>query len=267
LDRDGLKPLEIAEIISKEYGTISESGVRKILGLNKISQKRLPQGNFIKTNLWFMRDDKNKPNQNFIGNTPQHFLEHLLYYHTNKGDMVVDLFAGTGTMIDACEVMGNDFLAYDMGRHYKKHLVTKHKIQDGLPQEVIAHEVIKLVFLDPPYWKQAEGIYSDDPDDLGNMPLDKYNAIMGNLFLEICKAKNIELVAFMINPTIYVDGNFTYVDHSLTFHQFLAGNFDIIRRYHLQVISRQQAYLAEQIERAKLPMEVVRDIWVYKRNS
>ena len=41
--------------------------------------------------------------------------------------------------------------------------VHKCDIKDGVPKDLPSP---KLVFLDPPYWKHAEGKYSNDPDDL-----------------------------------------------------------------------------------------------------
>ena len=42
-----------------------------------------------------------------------------------------------------------------------------------------------LTFLDPPYWKQAEGKYSNSASDLANMSLDDFYSAMGKLFNEL----------------------------------------------------------------------------------
>ena len=38
-----------------------------------------------------------------------------------------------------------------------------------------------LVFLDPPYWKQAEGKYSQDETDLSNVELDDFLKHIGDI--------------------------------------------------------------------------------------
>ena len=43
------------------------------------------------------------------------------------------------------------------------------------------------MFLDPPYWKQAEGQYSDDAEDLANMSLDKFNASLSDIISDFGK--------------------------------------------------------------------------------
>ena len=45
---------------------------------------------------------------------------------------------------------------------------------------------VSLVYLDPPYWKQAEGQYSKDATDLANMPLDGFNAALAGIIKGIC---------------------------------------------------------------------------------
>jgi len=47
---------------------------------------------------------------------------------------------------------------------------------------------VSLLYLDPPYWKQAEGEYSDDAQDLANMELDQFYATLIK-FVGDCAAK------------------------------------------------------------------------------
>ena len=49
-----------------------------------------------------------------------------------------------------------------------------HDMTDGLPP-LPRWKDVRLVYLDPPYWKQAEGQYSKDPADFANMTLAKFN--------------------------------------------------------------------------------------------
>ena len=42
-----------------------------------------------------------------------------------------------------------------------------------------------LVFLDPPYWQQAKGRYSEQPSDLGNMELARFLDTLGNIARDV----------------------------------------------------------------------------------
>ena len=60
---------------------------------------------------------------------------------------------------------------------------------------------MKLVYLDPPYWKQAEGQYSGDPTDLANMPLDDFHETLSGIVNGyLNKAPNAH-VAVLLRPT------------------------------------------------------------------
>ena len=61
-----------------------------------------------------------------------------------------------------------------------------HDITTGLPS-IPRWKDVSLVYLDPPYWKQAEGKYSHDPSDLANMPLEQFNQILSGLILDFAK--------------------------------------------------------------------------------
>jgi hypothetical protein len=51
-------------------------------------------------------------------------------------------------------------------------------ITGGLPDDL---PVPDFVFLDPPYWKQAAGKYSDKPSDLGNVKLTGFLDIIADI--------------------------------------------------------------------------------------
>jgi tRNA1(Val) A37 N6-methylase TrmN6 len=50
--------------------------------------------------------------------------------------------------------------------------IHQHDATSGWPEQ--APRRVDFVLLDPPYWKQAAGRYSDSTDDLGNMDLDGF---------------------------------------------------------------------------------------------
>jgi len=121
-------------------------------------------------NLW----NSSKDNKiTHFGNIPQVFVENLLYYYTAPFDIVYDCFAGGGITIDACKKWMRRYYVSDrkpIGAREEE--IKKWDIKDGLPKDLPNN--IKLIFLDPPYWKQSENQYSKDKEDLANMNLEKF---------------------------------------------------------------------------------------------
>ncbi|CAK0762078.1 hypothetical protein CCP4SC76_3650002 [Gammaproteobacteria bacterium] len=75
---------------------------------------------------------------------------------------------------------------------------------------------VELVYLDPPYWTQAEGKYSEDPSDLGNMPLEQFNESLAGMIKEFAKKlKNGKpsYIALIIQPTQWKAPERQFTDH------------------------------------------------------
>jgi DNA methylase len=117
----------------------------------------------------------------YFGRMPPQVVENLLWLWTEPGQTVVDPFAGSGTTIRVAKAMGRRVWASDRrGAFWDETLpIHTHDITEGWPAEAPARA--DLVLLDPPYWQQAAGRYSDDPEDLGNMPLEKFLDAWGAL--------------------------------------------------------------------------------------
>jgi DNA modification methylase len=99
------------------------------------------------------------------------WLDNLLYLYTQPFDVVIDPFAGSGSTIDLCKRRFRRYWVSDRKPVIERaHEIREHDITAGLPK-LPRWQDVALVYLDPPYWKQAEGEYSNDPEDLGNMPL------------------------------------------------------------------------------------------------
>ena len=70
------------------------------------------------------------------------------------------------------------------------------------------------MYLDPPYWAQAAGEYSDDPRDLGNMPLEQFNETLSKTINDF--SKKLEpgaVIALIIQPTQWRAPERQYTDH------------------------------------------------------
>lgn len=90
-----------------------------------------------------------------FGNIPPEIIDNLLYYFTEPHDVIFDPFGGGGSTIDMCIKRQRRYFVSDLNPIPARTDIRKHDITTGLPE---ALPVPKLVFLDPPYWKQADGI-------------------------------------------------------------------------------------------------------------
>jgi hypothetical protein len=148
--------------------------------------------------------------QSYFGAVPPQVLENLLWFYTEPGDVVVDLFAGSGTTVDVAKSMGRRVFASDIrGDHYSPHLpIRQHDATTGWPDA--APRKANLVFLDPPYWKQASGRYSSEPNELAEMDLEEFAAA----WAQVVKfaTEHADRIAYIISPTQNEDGS--VVDHA-----------------------------------------------------
>ena len=135
-----------------------------------------------------------------FGNIPPEIIDNLLYYYTEPFDVVFDPFGGGGSTIDICQKRMRRYYVSDLNPvEAVKHKMRQHDITTGLPKDL---PVPKLVFLDPPYWKQAEGKYSKDATDLANVNLDEFLDSIGKIASSIKRkwAKNTGHLALIIGP-------------------------------------------------------------------
>lgn len=193
-------------------------------------------------NLW--RKSKITTDLKHFGNTEITWLDNLIYLYTKPFDIVIDPFAGSGSTIDLCKKRLRRFYVSDRKPIVSREKeIRKHDLTiDGIPKPPQWKDV-SLVYLDPPYWKQAEGEYSDDKEDLANMSLDDFHE---NLFSIIDGfAKKIPggaKIALIIQPTQWRSENKTFNDHIA----------DMIRRVKLPIIQRIQAPYTTQQANAQM---------------
>ena len=74
---------------------------------------------------------------------------------------------------------------------------------------------VTLTYLDPPYWRQAEGKYSNDPEDLANMSLDKFTEALANVVNRIAAKQTHGVIALLMQPTQWKSDGRAFVDHVL----------------------------------------------------
>ncbi len=159
-----------------------------------------------------------------FGNSEVGFVDNLLYLYTEPFDVVVDPFAGGGSTIDLCKRRSRRYFVSD-----RKPIVERESeirmhdmtLDDGaiaMPS-VPRWKDVSLVYLDPPYWIQAAGKYSQDDTDLANMPLDKFNAALAGVVkgfatkLKQSRRDQPAYIALIIQPTQWKADDKQFTDH------------------------------------------------------
>ena len=263
---DLLNPMMEQQEIAERHGYKSKSKITdfknnvssKILNIREIELETLQEenldfleqykvwvetkGNQMLFNIW----NTPKATGDHFGHFPLVFMKNLLFYHTKPFDFVYDPFAGGGTTITACREMYRKFYCTDRKPvGHMKDIILQHDISDGFPDGLPKPD---MVFLDPPYWKQAENKYSEDPEDLGNMTIEQFNDAMRGL-LNLCASKKIEKIAIVIQPTQFKN-DFVWQDHIFDFHDMLPrSKYEIEMRYILPYSTEQ--YNAQIVDKAK----------------
>jgi hypothetical protein len=165
-------------------------------------------------NVW-KQQEKSKGSSHF-GNSEVRWVDNLLYLYTRPFDVVVDPFAGGGSTLDLCRKRWRRCWVSDRKPVVEREAeIRAHDVTAGLPElHKQLWQDVRLVYLDPPYWKQAEGKYSADGDDLANMDLERFTATLAelvNAFLKKLKAG--AYVALLIQPTQWNAPERRFTDH------------------------------------------------------
>lgn len=159
--------------------------------------------------------------QPYPGQTPGDYLLNILYYTTNKGDLVIDPFAGGGNMALACGRMERKCKSYDINPKFKG--ITAHDARDAFPDSGA-----RLVYLDPPWWKQKRGEYNPEVGDLSNVNLGEFHAAM----LKVFKNAHTALASggfcvFVIGAT---QSGLEFHDHALELYADIRSDWQLVNR-------------------------------------
>jgi len=160
------------------------------------------------------QQEKTKGSEHF-GNTEPRWLDNLIYLYTKPFDIVVDPFAGGGSTIEVCRQRFRRYWVSDrkpiVGR---AHEIRQHDMTTGLPK-LPRWKDVSLVYLDPPYWKQAEGQYSTDAEDLANMSLDAFHEALATIIDGFGKKLSPGAkIALVMQPTQWNAPDREVIDHA-----------------------------------------------------
>jgi len=215
-------------------------------------------------NIWNFSRNNNETKH--FGNVPTEITENLLYAYTEPFDVVFDPFGGGGATIDACKKWNRRYFVSDIQPveiSLQKGMRT-HDITTGLPEGLPRP---KLVFLDPPYWKQAKGQYTNKQTDLSNMELSDFYKQFDILFKLLYKKMDVAgYLAFIIQNTQWSNDKKTE-PHS---HKIwnLAEDAGFIFETIIHAPYSTEQYNAQQVNYAKehkIFLELNREIVVMRR--
>jgi hypothetical protein len=201
----------------------------------------------------------------YFGKMPSQVVENLLWLYTEPGQIVFDPFAGSGATIEVAKAMGRRVWASDRKPASPMLPIHQHDILTGWPSG--APEKPDFILLDPPYWMQAKGKYSNDPEDLGNMSLDDFYRSWDEI-IGTCKKHMPDngYLAFITSPA--EDKQNEHVE-DLAFNMYriavdkgLKPHRRIIVTYNTQQANGQQVTWARENKRL---LKLYRDLVVFRR--
>ena len=148
-----------------------------------------------------------------FGNSEVRWVDNLLYLYTSPFDVVLDPFAGGGSTVDICKKRFRRYFVSDRKPIVEREKeIRQHDLKDG-PLKPPQWKDVKLLYLDPPYWIQASGQYSDDADDLANQSLDDFTANLSRIVKQYAAKMSDAYIALIIQPTQWKAPDRAFVDH------------------------------------------------------
>jgi len=186
-----------------------------------------------------------------FGNSEQRILDNLLYLYTEPFDIVLDPFAGGGSTIEVCKKRLRRYWVSDRKPIVERETeIRKLDIAQELPPLAKRWSEVTLTFLDPPYWKQAEGEYSEDAEDLANMTLEAFTTALANVIKQISRKQSKGVIAMLMQPTQWRAPNREYTDHVFDIVQAV-GNKRLILENRVSVPYSTEQCNAQMVEWAK----------------
>lgn len=187
------------------------------------------------------------------GNSEVRIVDNLLYLYTKPFDIVVDPFAGGGSTIDVCKKRLRRYWVSDyLPAVEREHEIRKADALGGPAPLRQRWPNVKLLYLDPPYWKQALGMYGDSPNNLANMELDRFYDVLTGYIAECAKKMHAgSHIALIIQPTQWNAPNRQTVDHIVDVIMRLSENGSLHYKRRISVPYSTQQYNAQQVNWAK----------------
>ena len=186
-----------------------------------------------------------------FGNSEQRIVENLLYLYTEPFDIVLDPFGGGGSTIDVCRKRLRRYYVSDRKPIVEREAeIRKLDIVKELPPLDNRWSDVALTYLDPPYWRQAAGQYSNDAEDLANMPLSDFTDYLTGVVQRISQKQSRGVIALLIQPTQWSADNRKFTDHVTDLVRSV-GNKRLVLENRVSCPYQTEQYNAQQVEWAK----------------
>ena len=187
------------------------------------------------------------------GNSEQGHVKNLLALYTAPRDIVVDPFAGGGSTIDACHKHFRRYWVSDLTPIVERaDEIRQWDITQGMPPLGNRWSDVRLVYLDPPYWNQLQGEYSNKATDLSNMPLEAFHtALFGVLKGFVQKLPVGAKIALLIQPTQWKSAGRQVIDHTDQMRFLMRSVPDVRFKQKFSVPYKPSQYQPQQVEAAK----------------
>lgn len=179
--------------------------------------------------LWIMgpRAKGGKHTNVYHGNYAPQIPNEMIRRYTEEGDIVVDMFMGSGTTLYECETLNRNYIGFDINQDiidfvgekmkglspisYKIHncnILDAAAVQHNMTEDLneLKAKKVDLVMSHPPYWDIIK--FTDKPYDLSNIAalddfLEAFESSVKNIWEHIKKNGYLVLVA----GDIYRDGS------------------------------------------------------------
>ena len=198
------------------------------------------------------------------GQSETRWVDNLLYLYTAPFDIVIDPFAGGGSTIDLCKTRFRRYWVCDRKPIIERaHEIRSWDMTAGTPP-LPRWKDVRLIYLDPPYWKQAEGAYSTDPTDLANMELAIFTTTLGGIIAGFAKKLSTgSVIAMLMQPTQWRAPDKHYTDHVADMLRLIPLPLDM--RYQCPYESQQcTAQMVEWAKVEKLCLVLSRELVVWR---
>lgn len=201
-----------------------------------------------------------------FGSVPQEVVDNLLYYYTKPFDIVFDPFGGGGATIDVCKKRLRRYYVSDLSPIPARPDIREWDIVDELPPDL---PVPDLVYLDPPYWKQAQEKYSQKTTDLGNVDLEMFLSIIANITKAVKRkwgnARPNARLALIIGMC-KEDGK--YFDLPLACYEVISKYLPLVFRYQVPYSTEiHGGHYVKMAKENKEPLYLFRDLMVFGKDT
>ena len=212
---------EIGELVDVTQQTVSNyetefTNIRHLTKICKFVKNSDPE--YLNTDFFnydvFTQNALSKDQVKHFGNSEVTFVDRLIHSYTKPWDIVIDPFGGGGSTIDICKKRFRRYYVSDLTPIVAREKeIRQHDILTSMPK-LPSWKDVRLVYLDPPYWKQAEGKYSKKNEDLANMSLDQFHSGLIQIINGFAKKLSPGAkIAFIIQSTQWNAPDRKRVDH------------------------------------------------------